>query len=118
MKNGNDSLHSEIILTLEKFEAFTFTESHFNMLESKRQIASQNFSFLSSLEDDVLIAMGHDGISSPPDLDSFVVEECQLKLLHTFYDWGKILKAMEKKINIFNGIHHRKPTGPHMTHAV
>ena len=103
MKNGNDTLCSEIILTLEKFNVFTFTESHFNMLESKRQIASQQFSFLSNLEDDVLIAMGVDGISSPPDLNSFVVEEDetksntgQLRRIHTLYDWGKILKAMEK----------------------
>ncbi len=108
MRNGNDAMRSEMDLLSQKY-GIIFTDHDYDNVEAKRQFASQYLSFLGNLEDDVLIAMQADGIASSPDLDMYIIEKDEEKDIVKnqaqgyFYDWCKILNAMEKSSTYLMG---------------
>lgn len=98
MKKENDSLRSELSHLSEEF-GFIISDSDYETLDSNRQLTSQHWSFLNDLEDDILISMEADGISSSPDLSDFASDQCN----GTFYDWHRLLMKMEKQVTYLMG---------------
>lgn len=104
MKDGNQSLRSEMDSFTER-HGISFTASEFESLESSRQYASKNLNFLGTLEDDVLVAMGLDGVASPPDLSLFLRDEETMKENHCSltFEWSKILEQMDMSFTYLMG---------------
>jgi len=93
MKRCNDSIMNDMKLFSQNHN-FVFTEDDFCKIESVRRLEGMYFGILLALDEDVEVAMAHEGIAPSAQLLDYLSDTDH----RGFIDWGNILRNQSQPI--------------------